>query len=168
MSDDHKENAEKTLFDLSEWFAANTLSLNKDKSCYSIFTSPAKLSTVPGYLNTIQLVNIIIKTVHHAKYLGLIVDESLSFKEHIEDLTKQLNKLANSYKIVTERIENNKKYNIYFAYTYSKIFYGIEVYGSACNTYMKQIHVQRNISLRILFQKHYGTHTYDLYKNLKI
>ncbi len=77
----------------------------------------------------------IIKRVHHANYLGLILDESLRFKEHIEDLTKQLNKLANSYKIVRYRVEN--KYNIYFAHTYSKILYGIEVYGSACNTYMK-------------------------------
>ncbi len=28
-----KENTQSTLFDLSEWFAANKLSLNKDKSC---------------------------------------------------------------------------------------------------------------------------------------
>ncbi len=69
-----KENAQNTLFDLSEWFAANKLSLNKDKSGYSIFASPAKLSTVPGYLNTIQLGNMIMKRVHHAKYLGLILD----------------------------------------------------------------------------------------------
>ncbi len=89
----------------------------------------------------------IIKRVHHAKYLGLILDESLSFKEHIEDLTKQLHKLANSYKIVRYRVENKNKYNIYFAYTYSKILYGIEVYGSACNAYMKQLLVQQNRSL---------------------
>ncbi len=42
-----KKNTQNTLFDLSEWFAANKLSLNKDKSCYSIFASPVKLSTVP-------------------------------------------------------------------------------------------------------------------------
>ncbi len=68
-----KENSQNTLFDLSEWFAANKLSLNKDKSCYSIFFLPAKLSTVPGYLNTIRLDNMIIKRVHHAKYFGLIL-----------------------------------------------------------------------------------------------
>ncbi len=113
-----KENAQNTLFELSEWFAVNKLSLNKDKSCYSIFVWPAKLSSVPGYLNTIQLGNMIIKRVHHAKYFGLILDESSSFKEHIEDLTKQLNKLANSLKIVRYKVENNNKYNIYFAYTY--------------------------------------------------
>ncbi len=69
-----KENAQNTLFDLSEWFAANKLSLNKDKSCYSMFASPAKLSTVPRYLNAIWLGNMIIKMVHHAKYLGLILE----------------------------------------------------------------------------------------------
>ncbi len=104
----------------------------------------------------------IIKRVHHSKYLGLILNEYLNFKEHIEDLTKQLNKLANSNKIVRYRVENNNKYNIYFAYTYSKILYGIEVFGSACNTYMKQIQVQQNRSLKILFQKHYRTQTYGL------
>ncbi len=126
MSDDPillKENAQNTLFDLSEWFAANKLSLNKDKSCYSIFASPAKLSRVPGYLDTIRLGNMIIKRVHHAKYLGLILDESLSFKQHIEDLTIQLNKLANSYKIVRYRVEKNNKYNIYFAYKHTQRFF---------------------------------------------
>ncbi len=84
-----------------------------------------------------------IKRVHHAKYLGLILDESLSFKEHIEGLTKQLSKLANSYMIVRYRVENKNNYNIYFAYTYSMILYEIDVYGSVCNTYMKQLQMQQ-------------------------
>ncbi len=112
MSDDPillKENAQNTLFDLSEWFVANKLSLNNDKSCHSIFASPSKLSTVPGYLNTLWLGDMIIKRVHHAKYLRLILDESLNFKDHIEDLTKLLNKIANSYKIVRYRVDNNYK-----------------------------------------------------------
>jgi hypothetical protein len=163
-----KQNAQIILFNLSEWFAVNKLSLNKDKSCYSIFASPAKLKTVPGYLNTIRIGDMVIKRVHHAKYLGIILDESLCFKEHIEDLTKQLNKLANSYKIVRHRVENDTKYNIYFAYTYSKILYGIDVYGSACNEYMQHLQVQQNRSLKILFHKHYRTHTHDLYKDLNL
>ncbi len=49
---------------------------------------------------------------------------------YIESLIKQLSKIANSYKVVRHHVEKDNKYNIYFAYTYSKILYGIEVYGS--------------------------------------
>ncbi len=56
-------------------------------------------------------------------------------------------------------VEKDNKYNIYFAYTYSKILYGIEVYASACNEHMNKIQVQ---------QKHYRTHTCDLYKDLNL
>ncbi len=134
-----KQNAENTLLALSEWFVGNKLSLNKDKSCYSIFVSLSKLKTVPEYLNTIHLGDLIIKRVHHAKYLGLILDESLSFKEHIDELSKQVNKLANSEKIIRYRVERDNKYNIYFTYTYSKILYEIEVYGNACNEYINKL-----------------------------
>ncbi len=153
------QNAENILLALSEWFAANKLSLNKDKSCYNIFASPFKLKTVPGYLNAICLGDMIIKRVHHTKYLGLKLDESLSFKEHIDELSKQLNKLANSYKIIRYCVEWDNKYNIYFAYTYSKMLYGIEVYGSMCNEYTNKLQEQQNRSLKSLFQKHYRTHT---------
>ncbi len=83
---------------------ANKLSLNKDKSYHSIFAPTAKLNSVPGYQrNPCRLGDLIIK-----RGIQLILDESLSFKEHFEDLTKQLNKLANSYRIVRYRVENDK------------------------------------------------------------
>ncbi len=134
-----------------------------------IIQTLSKLKTVPGYLNTIHLGDMMIKRVHHAIYLGLILDETLSFKEHIDELNKQLNKLANYYKIIRYRdereyrVEKDNKYNIYFAYTYSKMLYGIEVYGNACNEYINKLQVQQNRLLNILFQKHYRTHTHMIY-----
>ncbi len=37
-----KQDAQDTLLELSEWFAANKLSLNNDKSGYTVFVSPTK------------------------------------------------------------------------------------------------------------------------------
>ncbi len=80
VSDDpnHLKNNAKIVFhNISEWFASNKLSLNHDKTCYSIFASPVKLTTIPTSLNSIQLGDTVINRVNHAKYLGLILDESL-------------------------------------------------------------------------------------------
>ncbi len=110
----------------------------------------------------------VINRVNHAKYLGLILDESLSWKEHIEALIKQLSKLASSYKIVRHRVKRDNKFNIYFAYTYSRILYGIEVYRTASSELLNKLQIQQNRSLKILFNKHYRMHTSDLYRELNL
>ncbi len=46
------------------------------------------------------------------------------------------------------------------------MFYGIEVYGNACNENLNNLH--QNRSLTILFQKHNRTCTHDLYKELNV
>ncbi len=48
------------------------------------------------------------------------------------------------------------------------MLYRIEVYDNACNEYINILQVQQNRSLKILFQKHYRTHTHDLYKELNL
>ena len=40
--------------------------------------------------NTLQIENIIINRITHTKYLGLIIDEQLSWKEHIHQLCNKL------------------------------------------------------------------------------
>ncbi len=133
---------QKLFSKIYEWFAANKLSLSHDKTCYSIFASPTKLKTIPTYLNSIQLGDTVINRVNHAKYLGLTLNESLSWMENIEVLIKQLGKLASSYKIVRHGIKRDNKFNIYFAYTYSKILYGIEVHGTASSKLLNKLQIQ--------------------------
>ncbi len=123
-----KQDAQHTLLELSEWFAANKLSLNNDKSCYTVFASPTKLHSIPASLNILCFGNLVINSVHHAKYLGFILDESLSWKEYIESLIKQLSKIANSYKVVRHHVEKDNKYNIYFLHTHIPKYYMVLKY----------------------------------------
>ncbi len=79
-----------------------------------------------------------------------------------------MNKLANSYKIVRHYVGRSNKFTIYYAYSYSKLLYGIELYGMAGKDLMRKLQVQQNRTLKILFQKHYRTHTKDLYAELNL
>src|SRR6218665_107548 len=76
------ENMNCELPNISNWFNANFLSLSPNKSNYIIFTSPRnKLPEDPN--KSIILTNIAIKRVSNVKFLGVIIDEHLTWKSHI-------------------------------------------------------------------------------------
>ena len=91
----------------------------------------------------------------------------MNWQEHIDHLTKSLIKTSNSFKIIKNRVHENNKLLLFNGYIYSKIQYGIEVYGKACATNLKKVQVQQNRSLKILYNKDYMTHTKTLHRELK-
>ena len=77
----------------------------------------------------------------------------------------QNNKLA---EIVKNFVTHKNKHLLYYAYIYSKIKYGIEVYGTANATQIKKVKVKQNRALKVLFNKDFLTPTYSLHKELEV
>jgi hypothetical protein len=73
------DNINKDLNSLEDWFKANKLSLNISKTHYMIFPGqPTKHENLSLKIN-----NEIINQVHKVKFLGMIIDENLTWQEHI-------------------------------------------------------------------------------------
>ena len=148
-----------------QWFNANKLSANLTKTSYTVFKNA---TNTPAYLNSIKIEDTTIKKVPSAKYLGIILDEKLDWKEHIEAVTASLAKITNSLKIVKNFVPHKNKHLLYYAYIYSKIKYGIEVYGTANATQIKKVQVKQNRALKVLFNKDFLTPTDPLHKELEV
>lgn len=155
-----------TLKDIHNWLIANKLTLNSDKTCYTIF-SHNNLNT-PKCLNSLTFNNITIKRVKSTRYLGVILDENLNWNDHIDTLTSSLIKLCNSFKIIKHQVPDKNKINLFYAYIYSKINYGIEVYGAASKSQINKIQRLQNKAIKILFNVDYFTPTIDLHKRFEI
>ncbi len=67
------------------------------KTCYSIFTSTYK--NIPNDLNSIKLGDTTIQRTATSKYLSIILDDNLTWQVHIQQLTQDLVKISNSFKI---------------------------------------------------------------------
>ncbi len=61
-----------------------------------------------------------------------------------------------------------KNPELYYAYIYSTIQYRIEAYGRATATKLKQVQIQQNKSLKILFDKDYYPPTKELHRDLSL
>ena len=70
------------LIKISDWLKANRLNLNTLKTEFMLIATNWNLSKI-GDLLALRISNDLIKRVQKAKYLGLVIDDKLSWKEQI-------------------------------------------------------------------------------------
>ena len=81
----------KELRHVKKWLDANKLALNVDKTNFVIFHS------AQNYLNesiNIKIGNQHVKQAKYVKFLGLLLDENLSWKYHLCELSKNCQELV--------------------------------------------------------------------------
>ena len=108
----------------------------------------------------------------HVKYLGILMDQHLSWKQQINYVSKKISRgigiLAMLRGVGLDKLLLS---NIYYCLVFSYLSYGVEAWGSACETNLKRLNVLQNKAVRILtgnqyFQIYYSFF-YMKYKQLK-
>ena len=154
------------LSNLITWFSANKLSLHFDKTGYTIFHSYKK--QIPSGFDTIDIDGEIIKRKKSVKYLGLTFDEVLSWTHHIELLIKRLGMYFSYFYQLRKVIPHKFKMQLFHAYVYSKVVYGLHCYGVARKKSIKLVQTVCNKLLKILQIKVRTYPTNKLFKENKI
>lgn len=70
------------LSKVSQWLCVNKLSLNVDKSNFVVFHPPQKKV---GYSINLLINDNILRHENCIKYLGIIIDSNLNWKEHVHE-----------------------------------------------------------------------------------
>ena len=167
--DDIKSTGKLIMTQLTNWFKANKLTLNSEKSSFTIFKSSRKI--IPILPNQIDFLNQHIKRTSHIKFLGITLDENLTFNLHVNELCNKLKRLFHIFYNIRDYLSKENIKTIYYALIYSRIKYGISVYGQACNTKLKRIQTLQNQLLKVLSGKEYRFSTdklHDEHELLKI
>ena len=103
---------------LADWLRSNKLSLNELKTELIMF-HPIK-KKLPRSPN-IKLNNYKLKLKSHGKYLGITIDEVLSWNKHIDNLSKKLartNGILSKYVIIFPRRQFLQSTTLFFKATY--------------------------------------------------
>jgi hypothetical protein len=151
------------------WFTANKLSLNIDKTCYTLFSgrSVDDVSTsLDLYINCHK-----IKNVASCKYLGVIIDDRLKWDLHIEHVYKKLLKFTGMFYKLRNVLPSKCLQKLYYAFVHPHILFGLEVYGNASVSSLNKLCILNNKLLRILLNKNRSTpiiEMYEAYRTLPI
>ena len=94
-----------------------------------------------------------IEKVNYIKYLGVVMDKNLKWKDHIEYITNRLkNFIYKFYQLRNILPEKNLRV-IYGALAESVIRYGILIWGGAYRESVRNLCTIQNTVLKILFRK---------------
>ena len=80
------------LSKISQWFLANKLSLNVTKTKYSFFHKTSKKDDIPLKLPRFQINSYNIERIPSIKFLGVLSDKNLSWKDHIKYTENKISK----------------------------------------------------------------------------
>ena len=158
----------KELENINEWFISNRLSLNVKKTNYSLFHKPTRSDDLPLLLPKLYINNQEIKRAPCTKFLGVLLDENLSWKEHIKYTENKIAKNIGLMYKAKPFLDKESLLSLYFSYIHSYVNYANLVWGSTHRTNLKKIHSQQKHALRIIYNKDKYFHTKELFKDCNI
>ena len=120
--------------DLNSWFLCNRLSLNLDKTNFTVFGAGK------SHINLeLTIDGIVIKQVNTCKYLGIMIDDKLSCQDQIDFVHNKVVRFVSNFYLIRHRLSCELSKMMYFAFMYSHLCYGIEIYDNTYHTYLNKL-----------------------------
>ena len=146
------------LGNISDWFKANKLTLNLNKTNYMIF-NPKPNEPID---TTIYFKSTAIPRVHNTKFLGIWLDDQLNWKCHLTHLHLKLKSNLSLLKRSKHILIPSTKTILYYAQIFGHLNYGILCWGSMINqSDCKSIEKIQNQCISLIDPK---LNTHEIYK----
>ena len=145
---------------MNSWFIANKLTLNTSKSSFIVFRS--RYSRVNNLPNKFEFAKSEIIRSDTIKYLGMTLDEHLIFNQHVQDVCNSIKRYFKIFYNIRRYLNNKQIEILYYSMIYSRIKYGIIVYGFATKTNLNKIQTLQNQLMKVLTSRDYRFYTNDL------
>ena len=151
---------------LSDWFNSNKLSLNVNKSNYMLFSKSRNKLNHPS--PSLEIAGTRIERTHHFKLLGLIIDENLTWNEHIQSCVSKLTSAFYAINRLKHIVPIDSLKSLYYALAYPHLLYGIIIWGSTFKKYTDKLFVLQKKIVRSILKCDYNAHSHPLFSRLGI
>ncbi len=155
------------LKEVCNWFKCNKLSLNAKKTNLMFIGTPHQTKQIKDnryiFLDGCKLTR-----VSDAKFLGITLDENLTWKSHINVISKTCSRnigVLNKLKYV---LPKPTLYQLYCTLILPYLSYGILLWGSACYVNLNRIFKLQKRAIRIISNSSYLCHTKPLFEKYNV
>ena len=130
------------------WIKKNKLQLNYLKTHYLLFDKLLSRSCSTNFNASLNSNDI--KRIRSVKYLGIYIDENLTWARHIQHLSLQLARYCGLIYRIRRFLNRKTLCLINYSLIYGRIQYGIVTWGTANKTVLQELNVKLNNIVRTI------------------
>ena len=158
-----QNNSVDVLFDIMnselckivEWFNISKLSLNADKTSYILFRTPRKKTIVQNlYVNDTPLIQ-----TQATKFLGVIIDQHLSWKDHVALISKKISKNIGIIARIKYCLSTQNLLNLYYTLIFPYLSYCNIIWGCNYKSSLNHLYILQKRIVRIICGLHWCAST---------
>ena len=147
-----KWNMEQELTKVVDWFNANKLTLNVDKTqCLLFRPNQTKQQEKIGMTITMKLDNKDLILSTYVKFLGIWLDHQLNWNHQFQTIIHRLQKNRVLLQVSQKYLLPSTKVMIYYAHIYSHLSYCIRIWGNMISkSQLKQLQTEQNKCVKLI------------------
>ena len=150
---------------LSTWFKANKLSLNLKKTNFMLFKPRHKGYHFPMQVSINEQR---IEQVKETVFLGVVLDEHLSWKPHISQVARKISKSIGVINRARFFLPKPCLKTLYYCLVYPYLHYCIIVWGSAYKTNLRRLVSLQKRVIRTISKSTFDSHSDPIFKELEL
>ena len=152
------------LVKVHKWLCTNKLSLNVDKTNIVLFRPVQK--KLNGSISLV-INNKPIKQVTSIKYLGVLLDCHLNWKDHVQHICKISRSIGILCKI-RYFVDIDTRIQLYYAIIYPFLTFSCLVWGNTYISNIKPLEILQKKAIRIVTFSQFNAHTSSLFHDLRL
>jgi len=157
-----EKSVNKIIQDINEWFNTDLLSLNLDKTHFIHFVTKNSSSIDFNFICG----NKKIANVHNTKFLGLTLDNTLSWRTDIDTIIPYISSATFALRVVKPFLSLDSLKTVFYSYFHSVMTYGLIFWGNF--HYSNIIFRLQKRNIRIIAAIRCRDSCREHFKNLKI
>ena len=150
---------------LCHWLNANKISLNSGKTEYILFRHKLKPM---NYELKLKINGKKLYPSTSIKYLGIFLDEDLSWKKHVNITSLKLHRANGALAKLRHYVSPSILTTIYYSLFHSHMFYACQVWGQSKNSITNRIFTLQKSAMRIMSFESRRSHSDPLFHNYGI
>ena len=149
-----------------DWLNLNMLTINVSKTNYMIMTAQGK--RIDDQECAITVNGSIAKRVSQIQFLGIVLDDKLTWKNHINHIYAKISKVIGILYKTKQMLSSKSLLILYVSLIKPYFSYGITIWGNTFKTYTSKLELLHKKIVRIISFSDYRTHTGPLFCKLNI